>query len=408
MVRYEITPEGKVGKPYTGGEKGPLPFTADFAENEEGGMTLVRWPRTAGAAVLPKEVNGKTLTAIGATAFAPEHLPEELLEGMYDSVVSYSMFCMKMGRRLMAETLDEGGPRQVEIPKSVERIGAYAFWKCKNLKKVRIPEKVKELCAGTFGECVNLEKAVLAEGLLQIGYMPRAARQIMPDVGAFAGCHSLKEIVFPQTLLRLGAQTFNSAGLERIGVVSEAAEGEIHKIEVDETAFSHAASLLWMDKLTKDGKVGYRIGLPAAMDKILAGDRKFGLIQKIPVHFFQQPVGYFDDLARKAFRLDFSARMALARLRWDEGLSGEYRKWYLNLLVEYFGQGKQFMPCGGNAFQELFDFLKECNGLTAAQMSSLIRTAGELNLSAELISHMMEIRNQRFHAVTGFEDLELD
>ena len=413
ISRYQVTPEGKLGSLYTGEEVSPV--TADFCENKSGGLTLLRWPRLAGNAVLPEEIQGKKLTAIAATAFAPEHLEEELFEQMFDSVVSYSMFCMKMGKYIAAEILDEGGPDFVEIPESVERIGAYAFWKCRNLKEIRLPERIKELPPGVFGECVSLEKVALPGRIGQIGYMPKATQQIMPDVGTFAGCHSLKSIVLPKSLSRLGAQIFNSAGLEHLAVCGEPGILWERKIEVDETAFSHTASLLWMDKMADEGinghqmgsHVEYRVGLPVAMDKILPGDYKFGVIKKIPADFFAQPVTYFDKLAQTAFRLDFSARMALARLVYDEGLSYEDRQWYLNLLVEYYGHAKQFMPPGGDVFRELFDFLKNCHGITAIQMSGLIRAAGEKNLPAELISHMMEVKNQKFNTVTGFEELEL-
>ena len=43
---------------------------------------------------------------------------------------------------------------------------------------------------------------------------------------------------------------------------------------------------------------------------------------------------YFDQLARDAFRLDFSARMALARLEASAGLSPADRQWYCAVLVQ--------------------------------------------------------------------------
>ena len=70
-----------------------------------------------------------------------------------------------------------------------------------------------------------------------------------------------------------------------------------------------------------------RLGLPVARDKILAGDARFGAILRVPVLFFTQPMPYFDQLARDAFRLDFSARMALARLEASAGLSPADRQW---------------------------------------------------------------------------------
>ena len=118
---------------------------------------------------------------------------------------------------------------------------------------------------------------------------------------------------------------------------------------------------------------------------------------------------YFDQLARDAFRLDFSARMALARLEASAGLSPADRQWYCAVLVQYFDRAPQFMPCPAEqAYAALFRFLCRCELLTAADVSAILRMAGALCLPAELISEMMEVRTRRFETVTGFEDLELD
>ena len=171
----------------------------------------------------------------------------------------------------------------------------------------------------------------------------------------------------------------------------------------------HTAALLWLEKADVSGHVVARLGLPVARDKILAGDAKFGAILRVPVLFFTQPIPYFDQLARDAFRLDFSARMALARLEASAGLSPADRQWYCAVLVQYFDRAPQFMPCPPQqAYAELFRFLCRTDLLTASDVSTLLRMAGALALPAELISEMMEVRTRRFETVTGFEDLELD
>ena len=173
--------------------------------------------------------------------------------------------------------------------------------------------------------------------------------------------------------------------------------------------FDHTAALLWLEKADVSGHVVARLGLPVARDKILAGDAKFGAILRVPVLFFTQPMPYFDQLARDAFRLDFSARMALARLEASTGLSPADRQWYCAVLVQYFDRAPQFMPCPAEqAYAALFHFLCRCELLTAADVSAILRMAGALCLPAELISEMMEVRTRRFETVTGFEDLELD
>ena len=231
----------------------------------------------------------------------------------------------------------------------------------------------------------------------------------MPDVGTFAGCHALKQLTLPPQLKMLGAHSFNSSGLTSLTARDAGCENWSRTVTVAVSAFDHTAALLWLEKADVSGHMVARLGLPVARDKILAGDAKFGAILRVPVLFFTQPMPYFDQLARDAFRLDFSARMALARLEASAGLSPADRQWYCAVLVQYFDRAPQFMPCPPQqAYAELFRFLCRTDLLTASDVSTLLRMAGALALPAELISEMMEVRTRRFETVTGFEDLELD
>ena len=193
----------------------------------------------------------------------------------------------------------------------------------------------------------------------------------------------------------LGAHSFNSSGLTSLTARDAGCENWSRTVTVAVSAFDHTAALLWLEKADVSGHVAARLGLPVARDKILAGDARFGAILRVPVLFFTQPMPYFDQLARDAFRLDFSARMALARLEASAGLSPADRQWYCAVLVQYFDRAPQFMPCPTDL-------------LTASDVSTLLRMAGALALPAELISEMMEVRTRWFETVTGFEDLELD
>lgn len=71
-----------------------LPLTADFAPLPDGSMALVRWPRLARPAVVPDTVEGRTVTAIAATAFAASHLDESCFAQFGQSPISFSIFCM--------------------------------------------------------------------------------------------------------------------------------------------------------------------------------------------------------------------------------------------------------------------------------------------------------------------------
>ena len=363
-----------------------LPLTADFAPLPDGSLALVRWPRLARPAVVPGTVEGRTVTAIAATAFAASHLDEGCFAQFGQSPISFSIFCMRMGRAVTTETLDEGGPTSVILP-----------------------DAISALPAGVFGDCSRLTSVHLPEQLQTLGYLPRPTDQVMPDVGTFAGCHALKQLTLPPQLKMLGAHSFNSSGLATLTARDAGCEGWSRTVTVAVSAFDHTAALLWLEKADVSGHVVARLGLPVARDKILAGDARFGAILRVPVLFFTQPMPYFDQLARDAFRLDFSARMALARLEASAGLSLADRQWYCSVLVQYFDRAPQFMPClPQQAYAELFRLLCRTDLLTASDVSTLLRMAEALALPAELISEMMEVRTRRFETVTGFEDLELD
>lgn len=399
----------RLGHLHEEAEREQAPLTAEFAPLPDGTLALTRWPRLARPAVVPAEVEGRAVTAIAATAFAVSHIEEERFREMFQSPISYSVFCMRMGRYTATETVDEGGPTAIHLPASVNHIGPYAFWHCTNLKEIALPEGIEELPLGAFGDCSRLARVTLPATLRTIGYLPRPTDQVMPDVGVFAGCHALQELTLPARLTALGAHTFNSAGLVRLTALDGAGIPWSRPIAVAATAFDHAAALLWLEKAAPDGTILYQLGLPVARDKILAGDRKFGRILRVPVDFFTQPVSWFDRLAQEAFRLDFSARMALARLEYDAGLSDADRQWDVALLVQYFDHAPQFMPGRAeDACAALFRRLCRCAILTASDVSAMLRTAGQMGLPAELISEMMAVRTQRFESVTGFEDLDLD
>lgn len=190
-----------------------LPLTADFAPLPDGSLALVRWPRLARPAVVPDTVEGRTVTAIAATAFAASHLDESCFAQFGQSPISFSIFCMRMGRAVTTETLDEGGPTSVILPDSITHIGPYAFYHCTNLTSITLPDAISALPAGVFGDCSRLTSVHLPEQLQALGYLPRPTDQVMPDVGTFAGCHALKQLTLPPQLKMLGAHSFNSSGL---------------------------------------------------------------------------------------------------------------------------------------------------------------------------------------------------
>ncbi len=56
------------------------------------------------------------------------------------------------------------------IPKSVKKIGNFAFEGCSALKKIVIPEGIKEIGDWMFGDCSSLEEVVVPESVDEISW----------------------------------------------------------------------------------------------------------------------------------------------------------------------------------------------------------------------------------------------
>lgn len=74
------------------------------------------------------------------------------------------------------------------VSEGVERVGDYAFWGCKKLKRVIIPKSVEEIGYKAFFECIELEEVEIPEGVRDIGK------------SAFEKCRILKEVEIPESV----------------------------------------------------------------------------------------------------------------------------------------------------------------------------------------------------------------
>ena len=94
-----------------------------------------------------------------------------------------------------------GADSKVDIPaelggKPVTSIGDYAFVYCSGLTKVTIPKSVSSIGVGAFGACSNLTKVIIAEGVTSI------------KDRAFEGCSSLTEVTIPKSVTSIGKMAF--------------------------------------------------------------------------------------------------------------------------------------------------------------------------------------------------------
>ncbi len=124
-------------------------------------------------------------------------LPENI-EEIADEAFSYSLH------------LDE-----INIPKSVKRIGSKAFWRCENLATdgLTLPEGLVEIGDGAFQMCSSLRNVAFPGSLQSIGANAFASSGIVKAIlpygvrnigaGAFSSCGSLEEAYLPNSVTDL-------------------------------------------------------------------------------------------------------------------------------------------------------------------------------------------------------------
>lgn len=113
-------------------------------------------------------------------------------------------------------------PSTLIIPKDCEKIGDWAFWRCRKLRKVVISESVKKIENYAFRECKKLEKVITSEGVLWI------------STKSFQDCESLKKVVIPKSVKFIGTEAFR--GCKNATIILKKPMSEFKKIEL--SAFS--------------------------------------------------------------------------------------------------------------------------------------------------------------------------
>ncbi|MBQ9898862.1 MAG: leucine-rich repeat protein [Ruminococcus sp.] len=128
----------------------------------DSGVTITGCDKSAVNVVIPDEINGVPVTAIGTYAFAD---------------------CTAM--------------ESVYIPDTVTEIGDITFSYCTSLTDVRLPEGLKTLPSGCFQHCKALTEINLPDSITTVG-------------SAFYDCSALESVDFPDNVTSVGGGVFNN------------------------------------------------------------------------------------------------------------------------------------------------------------------------------------------------------
>ncbi len=162
--------------------------------NEDGNATITGFKGNATALLIPSELDGYTVVAVGNGAFRGNKSIRSVVIPDTVKLIDANAFkeCTNLGNVILSSNLEE--------------MGSQAFAKCESLTGIEIPKSLVTCHVswdglvgdvdGPFYECTSLETIKFEEGTKQV------AKRL------FAGCPGLKKIVIPDTVTVIGEKAF--------------------------------------------------------------------------------------------------------------------------------------------------------------------------------------------------------
>ena len=184
----------------------------EYAVNEDGeSVTLTKYSGSDTEVIIPSELGGKPVTAIGEDAFFKNKTITgvKIPEGVTSIGNSAFSYCNSLTEVTIPKSVTSIGDNafsgcdsltKATIPEGVTSIGDYAFSGCSSLTEVTIPEGVTSIGSGAFQSCDSLTKATIPEGVTSI------------RDSVFEGCSSLTEVTIPKSVTSIKYAAFYDCG----------------------------------------------------------------------------------------------------------------------------------------------------------------------------------------------------
>lgn len=161
-------------------EYSTAPMSDEAEEYAVSGSTITKYNGIGGDVVIPQEVNGVTITAVGASAFEGNTAITSVI--FPDTITNIGNSAFKGCTALSS----------VKLPSQLSSTGSSVFRECTSLEAVTIPGSLKTIGSYMFNGCSGLKNAVIEEGVVNTGAY------------TFYNCTNLATITVPSTLTTVG------------------------------------------------------------------------------------------------------------------------------------------------------------------------------------------------------------
>ncbi len=309
-----------------------IPFT--WAEREDGTLTITSYEGTDTQVTVPETIDGKTVTAIGSSAFYQHEALECVVLPETVTTILNSAFerCEKL--------------TEINLPGTLKNIGAQAFFGCTSLKRLELPDNLESVGVYAFGSDYTTVRSMLLvcdrnsktaktisaysftspgeedyiyvwlnDKLTLVKYVGEAVDLILPDwidslynecfsycqtiesvtltdkitvisKSAFYGCNALKRVVLPETVTTIMDNAFGRCGkLTEINL-----PGSLKNIGVQ--AFAGCTSLTRLelpDDLESIGYCAFGSEYTTVRSMLLVCDRNSKTAKTISSYSFTSP-----------------------------------------------------------------------------------------------------------------------
>ena len=189
-----------------------------YSLDDDGNATITGYTGNVSALVIPEEIDGHKVIALGDNAFKGKKLLEYV--EIANTVTYIGSQCFESDKELA----------NVKLSSNIKRMESGAFGNCTSLTEITIPKSLKEAGReygfgmydyGPFCGCTNLKTVKLEKGLTQIagnlfmrcyGLEDIDIPDTVTTIGenAFKLCTSIKSVTIPDTVTYIGSQCFES------------------------------------------------------------------------------------------------------------------------------------------------------------------------------------------------------